>query len=72
MNDEVEEGYITRIREELFDLVYKYDKLTNFLDTSEARSISLDMQTLLCKQVEIMEDYIDVLNERLDLELLEG
>lgn len=72
MNDEVEGDYITRIREELFDLVYKYDKLTSFLDTSKAHSLSLDMQTLLCKQVEVMEDYIDVLNERLDLELLEG
>ena len=73
MNEEhIEEGYVTRLREELFDLTYSYDRLCSFLDTSEAHRLSDEMIILMYKQKEIMDEYIDVLNDRLALIELEG
>ena len=55
-----------RVETELAELVERKDKLFNFLTTYKYDMLDVKSKDLLNKQLGIMIDYIDVLEERLN------
>lgn len=60
-------SYKERLEEELFSLSDKMQKLTQFTYTEAYNNLGHIAQILLDKQLEIMNDYAKILNDRLDL-----
>lgn len=60
--------YKDRLKQETKDLVEKHNKLHEFMGTKEFYRLSRKKKKLLYKQFRIMNEYIEVLGERMELE----
>lgn len=56
-----------RVEEELTELNAKLQRLRAFTITESFQNLKADMQELLKRQIEVMEEYSDILNERLKI-----
>jgi hypothetical protein len=55
-----------RVIEERDELVIKFEKLEKFLESDTSKAIDVDEQRRLIKQSSIMNQYIMILNDRID------
>lgn len=62
------EDYKDRIRKEHDDLKTKIDKLISFIYGDKFEELDLVRQELLVKQLRVMEEYLSILVERMEVE----
>lgn len=59
------EGFKERLIKEHDDLLMKFQKLSTFIQTKEFGKLEEIDKSLLIKQKDCMEEYINILNERI-------